>query len=62
MKEVIVKVSDITKIRKFNDNTVIYTKNTCWVCDKDQRIPGNKDVFISLKLAQKGESEQYGKR
>lgn len=57
MKEVIVKVSRITKVRKFPDNTVIYTKNTCWVCDKDQRIPTKDDVFITLKLAQKDKSE-----
>ena len=57
MKEVIVKVSKITKVRKFPDNTVIYTKNTCWVCDKDQRIPTKDDVFITLKLSQKGKSE-----
>lgn len=57
MKEVIVKVSEITKIRKFKDNTVIYTKNTCWVCDKEQKIPSSTDVFITLKLAQKDKGE-----
>lgn len=57
MKEVIVKVSKIIKVRKFPDNTVIYTKNTCWVCDKDQRIPTRDDVFITLKLSQKGKGE-----
>lgn len=57
MEEVIVKVSEITKVRKFPNNTVIYTKNTCWVCDKDQRLPNKDDVFITLKLAKKGKSE-----
>ena len=57
-KEVIVRVKDITKVRKFDDSVVIYTRKTCWVCVKDQRVPTPDDLFITLKL--KGKSEQNG--
>ena len=58
-KEAIVRVKDITKVRKFDDSIVIYTKNTCWVCVKDQRVPTPQDLFITLKL--KGKSENNGR-
>ena len=60
MKEVIVRVKDITKVRKFDDSVVIYTKKTCWVCVKDQRVPTPQDLFITLKL--KGKSDDYGQK
>ena len=59
-KEVIVRVKDITKVRKFDDSVVIYTKKTCWVCVKDQRVPTPQDLFITLRL--KGEGEDYGNK
>lgn len=61
MKEVIVKVRDITKIRKFENETVIYTKGTCWVCIKEQVLPTADDVFITLILANKGKCDKYAK-
>ena len=59
MKEVIVRVKDITKVRKFDDSVVIYTKKTCWVCVKDQRVPTPQDLFITLRL--KGKSDGNGR-
>ena len=49
-KEVIVRVKEITKVRKFEDSVVIYTKKTCCVCEKDQQVPTPQDLFITLKL------------
>ena len=54
-KEVIVRVKDIIKVRKYDDSVVIYTRKTCWVCVKDQRVPTPQDLFITLRL--KGKSE-----
>jgi hypothetical protein len=59
-KEVIVRVKDITKVRKFDDSIVIYTRKTCWVCVKDQRVPTPQDLFITLKL--KDRSDDNGQK
>lgn len=58
MVEVKLKVSEITKIKKFEDAVVFYTEKNFWVCEKDQQIPNNKDLFITLKL--KGKSDYNG--
>ena len=58
MVEVKLKVSEITKIKKFEDAVVFYTGKNFWVCEKDQPIPNNKDLFITLKL--KGKSDYNG--
>lgn len=53
MVNVKLKVSNITKIKEFEDSVVVYTKNEFWVCEKEQKIPTKDDVFISLQLKQK---------
>ena len=58
MVEVRLKVSEITKIKKFEDAVVFYTEKNFWVCEKDQPIPNNDDLFIILKL--KGKSDNNG--
>lgn len=55
MIEVKLKVSEIKKIKKFDNAVVFYTENQFWVCDKNQKMPTNNDLFITLKL--KGKSE-----
>lgn len=54
MIEVKLKVSEITKIKKFENAVVFYTEKNFWVCEKDQPIPTKDDLFITLKL--KGDS------
>lgn len=58
MNEVIIRVNDITKIRRFDDNIVVYTKDKYWVCDSTQRFPNANDVFLTLKLANKERSDE----
>ena len=55
MVEVKLKVSEITKIKQFENATVFYTEKNFWVCEKDQKIPTSEDLFITLKLKGKGE-------
>lgn len=59
MIEVKLKVSEIKKIKKFENAVVFYTENQFWVCEKDQKIPTSSDLFITLKL--KGKSDKYAK-
>lgn len=54
MIEVKLKVSEITKIKKFENAVVFYTEKNFWVCEKDQPIPTKDDLFITLRL--KGKS------
>ena len=56
MVEVKLKVSEITKIKKFENAVVFYTEKNFWVCEKDQPIPSNNDLFITLKLKGKGDN------
>lgn len=58
MVEVKLKVSEITKIKKFENAVVFYTEKNFWVCEKDQQIPTKDDLFITLKL--KGRSDCNG--
>ena len=58
MVEVKLKVSEITKIKKFENAVVFYTEKNFWVCEKDQPIPSNTDLFITLKL--KGKRDYNG--
>lgn len=58
MVEVKLKVSEITKIKKFENAIVFYTEKNFWVCEKDQQIPTKDDLFITLKL--KGKSDFNG--
>ena len=43
MVEVKLKVSEITKIKKFENAVVFYTEKNFWVCEKDQPMPSNND-------------------
>ena len=56
MVEVKLKVSEITKIKKFENAVVFYTEKNFWVCEKDQPISSNSDLFITLKLEGKGDN------
>lgn len=56
MVEVKLKVSEITKIKKFENAVVFYTEKNFWVCEKDQQMPKNNDLFITLKLKGKGDN------
>ena len=58
MVEVKLKVGKITKIKKFDNAVVFYTDKNFWVCEKDQPMPNNADLFITLKL--KGKSDCNG--
>lgn len=55
MIEVKLKVSEIKKIKKFENAVVFYTEKQFWVCEKTQKIPTTNDLFITLKLKGKGE-------
>ena len=50
LSEVIIKCSDITKIKKFKNAVVVYTKTTYYVCELSQTLPKQNDVFITLYL------------
>jgi len=50
LKEITIKCCDITKIKKFNNATVFYTKDTYYVCYTNQKMPEINDIFITLML------------
>ena len=50
LSEITIKCCDITKIKKFKNATVFYTKKDYWVCIPEQKLPEKDDVFIALIL------------
>ena len=55
LSEVIIKCSDITKIKKFKNATVFYTENSYYVCETTQEMPKQDDIFITLHLKKRGD-------
>lgn len=53
MKTFTIRVSEILKIRKYENATVIYTEKTAWVCVPTQPLPKSEDLFITLQLKEK---------
>lgn len=53
MKEIMIPVKDITKIKQFETATIIYTEKTVWVCIPEQVLPDKNDLFIKLVLKEK---------
>jgi hypothetical protein len=58
LKEFKLRVSEITKIKQFDNSVVFYTANQFWVCEKNQPLPTKNDLFITLQL--KGKSDNNG--
>lgn len=50
LNEVTIPVKDITKIKQFENATIIYTEKTVWVCIPEQVLPNKNDLFIKLTL------------
>lgn len=55
LSKVIIKCNDITKIKKFENAVVVYTKNNYFVCEKNQNLPKINDLFIELNLKKRGD-------
>lgn len=53
MKSFTIRVSEIVKIRKYENATVVYTEKTAWVCVPEQPTPKKDDLFITLQLKEK---------
>lgn len=49
--EVKVKMIDIDYCVKKHDALIVYMKNgKAWVCEKDQKMPSDNELFVTLKL------------
>lgn len=53
LRKIQIKPNIITKIKHFEDSTVIYSKDEFWVCYPNQSLETDKYGLITLQLKDK---------
>lgn len=48
VKRNFIKAKDIKKIKVTDDATIFYTKDECFVCEKDHVLPKPEDYYFEL--------------